>query len=402
MASPDGSLQPKKKKKRTKSKKEEQGQAGVFDWSAITVPAMNLNMNGQPYMNNMSMPMAVTSPTQQMQFGGSFMPYPSATQPTPTATPMWVNELMSKFEAISVKINTIDEIKSSVNSIDTKMTAMRRDLNTLTTRVNEVETSQSFISKTFDDHLKNTKETNKTIESEMKKLKSECVALRTEIASMKAETKIITESKKEITKIVKANEKLNSDIEVIQRESMRDNLLFHGIKESTDEDCVAIVKEICQSKLEIEDDFNIKTAFRLGKVKRSENEDTVQNKELSRPILVKFSDRQKRDSVRRKSFRLKGSDISITDHFPKTVVDKRRSLIPFLKQARDAEVKAVLIRDKLFIGGVVYSGGSIEDAIKEATSQKMKIVDKNKNKSHEKNASDASGATGGPDDNAMT
>ena len=38
---------------------------------------------------------------------------------------------MSKFEAMSVKMNSIDDIKRSVGSIDTKMTEMKREIDTL-------------------------------------------------------------------------------------------------------------------------------------------------------------------------------------------------------------------------------------------------------------------------------
>ena len=70
---------------------------------------------------------------------------------------------------------------------------------------------------------------------------------------------------------------------------------------------------------------------------------------------------------------MKGSKISITDQYPKSVVEKRKSLIPLLKQARDPDVKAVFIRDKLCIGGVAYGGDSIQVAIENVKKQKKKV-----------------------------
>jgi hypothetical protein len=49
--------------------------------------------------------------------------------------PPWISELISKFEAMSVKMNSIDDIKRSVGSIDTKMTEMKREIDTLSRRV---------------------------------------------------------------------------------------------------------------------------------------------------------------------------------------------------------------------------------------------------------------------------
>ncbi|VDI31728.1 Hypothetical predicted protein [Mytilus galloprovincialis] len=107
----------KKKKKRIRSKNKDEPIPGAFDLSAIlnsqqTFPLSN-NMNGQPYMNNntnfhnMSMPMMsspfVTSPTQQFQMGAPYMPWLTPTQASP---PQWATELLSKFEAMSVKMNS--------------------------------------------------------------------------------------------------------------------------------------------------------------------------------------------------------------------------------------------------------------------------------------------------------
>ncbi|CAG2204994.1 unnamed protein product [Mytilus edulis] len=151
MASKQEPEQPKKKKKRIRSKNKDEPIPGAFGLSAIlnsqqTFPLSN-NMNGQPYMNNntnfhnMSMPMMsspfVTSPTQQFQMGAPYMPCPTPTQASP---PQWATELLSKSEAMSVKMNSIDEIKS--------------DMNKLSKRVLDVETSQTCISKSFDENIK--------------------------------------------------------------------------------------------------------------------------------------------------------------------------------------------------------------------------------------------------------
>ncbi|VDI04315.1 Hypothetical predicted protein [Mytilus galloprovincialis] len=292
--------------------------------------------------------------------------------PAPVVNPpLWATDLMSKFDALSVKMNGIDDIKSYVTNIDQKVTDMQSDMVHLSKRVNEVENSQSFISKSFEENIKMHEKTNKKVETDLKKLTYDFASLRKEFNSMKTESKNLAESKENLNKIAKANERLNSDLETIQRESMRDNLLFHGIKEVTEEKCADLVKHVCENNLAIHDDLCIKAAFRLGKKAEPSNEHDIGH-ERSRPILVKFNDRQKRDGIRKNSYKLKGESISITDQYPKSVVDKRKSLIPLLKKAREADVKAVLIRDKLVIGDVVYSGGPIEVAIENAEKRKLK------------------------------
>lgn len=40
-------------------------------------------------------------------------------------------------------------------------------------------------------------------------------------------------------------------------------------------------------------------------------------------------------------------------------MEKRKSIISYFKKAHNADVKAVLFKDKLFIGGVLYSDGPL-------------------------------------------
>ena len=61
---------------------------------------------------------------------------------------------------MSVKMNSIHDIKRSVGSIDTKMTEIKREKVTLSRRMTAVESSQSFISKTYDENIRMNKEVN--------------------------------------------------------------------------------------------------------------------------------------------------------------------------------------------------------------------------------------------------
>ena len=288
---------------------------------------------------------------------------------------------------IKLNVNSIDDIKGTVSSIDSKMTEMRSEIDSSSKRVTEVETSQSFISKAHDDSIRGIEKLNKKVEMD--------------IDSMKTKTKTLCESKVNFQKIVKANEKLNTEFESIQSVTMRDNLLFHGIKGNESKDCVVLIKQIIENNLNIEEEIEIKSAFRLGKKKEfgAQQKQVVENPERIniepiRPILVKFVDRLKIDGVRKSSFKLKGSNISITDHYPKSVVDKRRILIPLLKKAREADVKAVLIREKLFVGGVLYTGDSIDVAIENAKRRKSDAKNKPVN-------SDVTSAAGNDSESVM-
>ena len=109
MASSDGSTQPKKKKKRIKSKNKDEPcafESSSISFSQHLMNPINFSMNNQPYymssnMQNTPMPMMasplVTSPEQQMHFGGHLMPYPTPiSAPTMSTTPQWASELEEK------------------------------------------------------------------------------------------------------------------------------------------------------------------------------------------------------------------------------------------------------------------------------------------------------------------
>ena len=57
---------------------------------------------------------------------------------------------------------------------------------------------------------------------------------------------------------------------------------------------------------------------------------------------------------------LDGSPYTISQQFPKEVLEKRRSLIPTLKSLRDQGKRAYISVDKLFVDGRIYTGPLIE------------------------------------------
>ena len=70
---------------------------------------------------------------------------------------------------------------------------------------------------------------------------------------------------------------------------MWDNLLFYGVEEARageQENCEDIVKEICESKLEITTGIKIERVHRIGK----------KNYNKPRPIVVKFSRYSQREA----------------------------------------------------------------------------------------------------------
>lgn len=158
---------------------------------------------------------------------------------------------------------------------------------------------------------------------------------------------VMSRLKLELEESIKLNAQMKEEILDLQCRSMRDNLLFYNIKEAQNketEDCVRIIQDICSSELEIMEDVSIEIAHRIGKRESGK----------IRPIVVKFTRFPQRELVRKSAFKLKNTDLSISEQFPREIQDRRKQLLPVLKQAKANNRKMGFVKDKLFIDGRLY------------------------------------------------
>lgn len=321
-------VKPPKKKKRTKSKK-----GGQEDNMASN---MNTTMTG-PAPSIFQHPCTSPVPTQQQHYHQSavdpqfyasthpthmqqnFQPniqsnIPNNNIPSPSTgvPPQWALDIFSRLDGISRRLEKLDSIQSSISAI-------QREVKTLSSRVGEVEKSQEFLSKTVEENKQKTEGNS-------------CVMSRLKL---------------ELEESIKLNAQMKEEILDLQCRSMRDNLLFYNIKEAQNketEDCVRIIQDICSSELEIMEDVSIERAHRIGKRESGK----------IRPIVVKFTRFPQRELVRKSAFKLKNTDLSISEQFPREIQDRRKQLLPVLKQAKANNRKTVFVKDKLFIDGRLY------------------------------------------------
>ncbi|XP_033761586.1 uncharacterized protein LOC117343353 [Pecten maximus] len=157
--------------------------------------------------------------------------------------------------------------------------------------------------------------------------------------------------------------KLHDDVIDLKCRSMRENLLFFGIPEEggpdfvdrsdpttgiservPNEDCIDKLKTLASQKLDFTENLLIDRAHRIGPKTTGK----------VRPIVAKFNQFQQKERLKKKSNKLKGSNIYISDQYPKEVQEVRRELWPIWKKARDDKKRAVFVKDKLYIDGVLY------------------------------------------------
>lgn len=138
-------------------------------------------------------------------------------------------------------------------------------------------------------------------------------------------------------------EKLNEKINRMESEKRESNLIFYGFDESTDSN-ISIVKMVTKALMDSGIDINdrdINKAFRIGKPK---------NDKQARPILVKMVNHWKRNEILRNKKKLP-KHIYVNEDYSKEVLEKRRHLIPQMKEERKNGRIAFIKHDKLVVKG---------------------------------------------------
>lgn len=133
--------------------------------------------------------------------------------------------------------------------------------------------------------------------------------------------------------------------------SRRWNLIFYRIQESSDEDCPALLRSILTERLEIANEevqcMSFCSVHRLGKPNRSK----------ARPIIARFTCRADRDKVWKCRYRLKNSNISMSEDLTKQVQEIRKKvLVPAMKNIKKDNPlsRATVVGDKLVVNGKRY------------------------------------------------
>ena len=80
-----------------------------------------------------------------------------------------------------------------------------------------------------------------------------------------------------------------------------------------------------------------------------------------RPIIVKFSHYQDKESVWSFVKNLKGTNMGIANDFPKEIEEIQSKLYPVLKKAKKSKQSAFFKVDRLIINGQAYRGKETED-----------------------------------------
>ncbi|XP_037296945.1 uncharacterized protein LOC115446198 [Manduca sexta] len=134
---------------------------------------------------------------------------------------------------------------------------------------------------------------------------------------------------------------LEKEVEYLKREKKGNNIIIFGLEEGENSisELFKSVKVILKEDLNINmEQFEINNLYRLGKNK-------VQNK--PRPVLCSFINTWKKDEIMKNRKNLK--KIYISEDYSKEVLEKRKALLPLLKEEREKGNIAFLNYDKLVV-----------------------------------------------------
>ena len=126
---------------------------------------------------------------------------------------------------------------------------------------------------------------------------------------------------------------MSKDTESRQR---RNNLLFWGIPEVRNEDCIAEVSNFLEDKLGLDGDaICIPRAHRIGKVQR-QNVIGRSVRIRHRPLIALFSDYQDVELILSNANKLQGKPFGINRDYPQGIINARK---PLLKEKKELKAK---------------------------------------------------------------
>lgn len=182
--------------------------------------------------------------------------------------------------------------------------------------------------------------------SEMRKMMEMLKEIKDEISKVRNDVALFKIENTKLQERVQIQEK---QIEYLEREAKKKNLIIKGIKDTERETYIKREEEIVKLMKTIGVKMgtdSIDMTYRIGRF----------NPEKERPIVVKLTYEKSKYEILRNAKNLKGSNVWIDEDFTQKTQDERRTLIPMMKEIRSEGKTVVLRYNKLIVDGKVYTG----------------------------------------------
>ncbi|KAL4000837.1 signal-regulatory protein delta [Sarotherodon galilaeus] len=182
---------------------------------------------------------------------------------------------------------------------------------------------------------------------EFKSLKESLEFSQQQVQRLPAENAMLWDSVKSLAKNVTQlnieNKKIKETVINLQARSMRDNLVFSGIPESSREDPETTVRSFIKTHLKLPE-YTVKNigfdrVHRIGAPKTGSGR--------PHPIVAKFGHFKQKEQVKSHGRELKGTDFSVNNQFPREILERRKVRRSFIQKGS----RAVIAVDRLYVDG---------------------------------------------------
>ena len=240
------------------------------------------------------------------------------------------DNLASKLDHVCAKLEKLDSIEKRLTSLEASMVTVNDDMKQVKQQTQDMENSMTLMNDQFEEH------------------KSDLTGLQNTVQTLTMACKADSdEIKADITKLSCLYTTLQDKHLDLQTRSMRDNLVFTGIKEEEEENTEQVLIDFISNELgATASETTFHRVHRMGRRMRGK----------TRPIVAKFVLHKDRETIRKLApEKLKEKAYGINEHFPKEINDRRKELYPHYKAAKQQGKKAVLVKDRLHINDVEFN-----------------------------------------------
>ena len=144
----------------------------------------------------------------------------------------------------------------------------------------------------------------------------------------------------------------------LEARSRTNNLLFHGLAESKNENCIELLRDFLWNEMGIDiDEYYVERAHSLGSLYRARQRN--QDRNPRRPIIVAFGQHSQTNIIIESAYMLKGTNFSVTRDYPIEIVTARRNLMSLYKEHRQNRNNRVSLE---FPARLVVNGKTVADS----------------------------------------
>ena len=275
-------------------------------------------------------------------------------------TPLILNMLLRIVSSVDSRLKTIETAVGSISDIKKELLLMSskvRELETLVTETvksqKQLETSCQALSDMFDDVKQKFFKRDEVLNKHDEQLIKQSQEIKKYSENINLMSKQMVNLEKQLDNL-KTNayqtdnqtiQDLQDTVLDLQCRSMKNNLIFTNLAEQRTEDVELKLRKFIYEQLGIEHYIEFGNVHRFGK----------RSNDKPRPIVARFLYHKDLRMVLDNAKWLKNTPFGIHEQFPNIIEQRRRKLYPIQKEAKLAGRQAVLVRDRLFVDGNLYT-----------------------------------------------